>query len=147
MKAKVLFLCTGNYYRSRFAEILFNQRASDRGIDWVADSRGLATELGVNNIGPISTYAVAGLQERAIPVEPEMRFPRQVEEADLQEASLIIALDRTEHQPYVEQRLAGWVDRIHYWDVADLHLMSATEALTHIEIQIEALLDRCVLSS
>lgn len=143
MKTKVLFLCTGNYYRSRFAEILFNHRAAARGIDWVADSRGLATELGINNVGPISTYTIAGLQERSIQLEPTLRLPQQVQEADLQESTLVIALDRTEHQPYVEQRLPTWVDHIQYWEVADLHLMSAVEALAHIEAQVEALLDRC----
>ena len=28
----VLFLCTGNYYRSRFAEILFNSVAAQMGL-------------------------------------------------------------------------------------------------------------------
>lgn len=35
----VLFLCTGNYYRSRFAEIYFNALAAQRGSPWRADSR------------------------------------------------------------------------------------------------------------
>jgi len=35
----VLFLCTGNYYRSRFAEILFNAVAAKEGLGWRADSR------------------------------------------------------------------------------------------------------------
>ena len=43
MSHKVLFLCTGNYYRSRFAEMLFNALASRKDLDWTADSRGLAT--------------------------------------------------------------------------------------------------------
>jgi protein-tyrosine phosphatase len=37
----VLFLCTGNYYRSRFAEMYLNDLAGRAGIDWSADSRAL----------------------------------------------------------------------------------------------------------
>ncbi len=43
----VLFLCTGNYYRSRFAEILFNSVAGNMGLPWQASSKGLALERGV----------------------------------------------------------------------------------------------------
>ena len=60
----VLFLCTGNYYRSRFAEELFNHRAEHAGLDWIAQSRGLAIERGVNNVGPISPFALEGLKDR-----------------------------------------------------------------------------------
>jgi protein-tyrosine phosphatase len=35
----VLFLCTGNYYRSRFAEILFNSVAGKLGLPCLASSR------------------------------------------------------------------------------------------------------------
>jgi protein-tyrosine-phosphatase len=40
----ILFLCTGNYYRSRFAEVLFNSVAGKMGLPWQAYSRGLALE-------------------------------------------------------------------------------------------------------
>lgn len=143
MQASVLFLCTGNYYRSRFAEHLFNHEATKRRLHWVADSRGLAVELGVGNVGPISSYTLAGLRERGITVDGPLRLPQQVQEADLQAAALIIALDRTEHQPYVVQRLPAWMEHIQYWEVADMHLMTATEALGCIEAQVLALIDQC----
>ena len=38
---RLLFLCTGNYYRSRYAEILFNAIASTIRLTWRADSCGL----------------------------------------------------------------------------------------------------------
>ncbi|HVJ67318.1 MAG TPA: hypothetical protein VM510_05000, partial [Caulifigura sp.] len=38
---RVLFLCTGNYYRSRFSEELFNSLAKQHNLDWSADSAGL----------------------------------------------------------------------------------------------------------
>ena len=43
----VLFLCTGNYYRSRFAAILFNHLARERSSPWSASSRGL--KIGFTN--------------------------------------------------------------------------------------------------
>jgi protein-tyrosine-phosphatase len=50
----VLFLCTGNYFRSRFAEILFNSVAGKMGLPWKASSKGLALEQGVNNVGSMA---------------------------------------------------------------------------------------------
>jgi protein-tyrosine phosphatase len=44
----VLFLCTGNYYRSRNAEVLFNSVAGKMSLPWKASSRGLALERGVH---------------------------------------------------------------------------------------------------
>ena len=35
---QVLFLCSGNYYRSRFAEHLFNWLAAKVNLSWRADS-------------------------------------------------------------------------------------------------------------
>ena len=58
----VLFLCTGNYYRSRFAEILFNSVAGKMGLAWRASSRGLALERGVNNVGPMAVEAITALE-------------------------------------------------------------------------------------
>ncbi len=58
----ILFLCTGNYYRSRFAEILFNAVAGKMGLPWKASSRGLALERGVNNVGPMAVSAINALK-------------------------------------------------------------------------------------
>ena len=50
----ILFLCTGNYYRSRFAEVMFNSVAAKMSLPWKATSRGLALERGIYNIGPMA---------------------------------------------------------------------------------------------
>lgn len=55
----VLFLCTGNYYRSRFAEIYFNWHAPQQGLLWKAVSRGLG--LDPCNLGPLSLHTVLRL--------------------------------------------------------------------------------------
>ena len=62
----VLFLCTGNYYRSRYAEVLFNSVAGKMSLPWKASSRGLALERGVNNVGPMEVSAVKALEARGL---------------------------------------------------------------------------------
>src|SRR4051794_41805888 len=57
----VLILCTGNYYRSRFAEALFNSVAGKMGLPWRAASPGLGLGRGVNNVGPMAASAGQGL--------------------------------------------------------------------------------------
>src|SRR6516164_7564540 len=105
MKRNVmLFLRTGNYYRSRFAEVLFNHLAGGRGLDWQAISRGL--ELHVSNVGPISKDALAGLAVRGIAIEEEVRHPLAVSEDDLASADHIVAVNRAEHLPVLERKFA-----------------------------------------
>src|SRR5437763_450596 len=62
----ILFLCTGNYCRSRFAEVLFNSVAGKFGLSWRASSRGLALEGGINNIGPMAASAITALEPLGI---------------------------------------------------------------------------------
>jgi len=83
----ILFLCTGNYYRSRFAEILFNSVAARMGLHWIASSRGLALERGVNNVGPMAVLAIKALESLGLrAAEDVARIPAQVTLADLEQA-------------------------------------------------------------
>lgn len=138
----VLFLCTGNYYRSRFAEILFNTLAEESGLSWRAFSRGLATERGVHNVGPLSPNAVLGLVMRHIPLEESPRYPLQLLEADLQQADLVIALKEDEHRPLVEERFPRWANKVSYWHVDDVGEAPVVESLAEIERQVRSLIDR-----
>ncbi|WP_259235282.1 arsenate reductase/protein-tyrosine-phosphatase family protein [Bradyrhizobium elkanii] len=54
---RVLFLCTGNYYRSRYAEELFNHLARAEQLAWRASSRGAAERGSPDNVGPMSVFA------------------------------------------------------------------------------------------
>src|ERR671926_166745 len=96
----VLFLCTGNYYRSRFAEVLFNSVAGKTGLPWRASSRGLALERGVSNVGPMADSAIKALQGMGICAGDDCsRCPAQVAAADFDLADWVVALKEAEHLP------------------------------------------------
>ena len=125
----ILFLCTGNYYRSRFAEILFNHLASNRSLDWRADSRGLAPVFGEWNVGAISPYTLAGLAEARIALPEPMRNAMHCGEDDLKHADLIVALKEAEHRPLLAKHFSGWENRVEYWHVHDLDAATPEQAL------------------
>ncbi len=138
----VLFLCTGNYYRSRFAEELFNHRVERDGLRWTAYSRGLATERGIFNLGPMSAHVVEALAGRGLAPRSGNRAPQQCTRADLQAADHIVALKEAEHRPLVIERFPEWEDRIEYWHVHDATDTAPAVALSSIAEQIDLLLDR-----
>ncbi len=109
MTKKFLFICTGNYYRSRYAELFFNYLALKTKTDWQAFSRGLAADQGLN-VGPISTHTLKRLTLQNISIDEPIRFPIQLEEKDLLEASLTIALDQRDHHPMMINQFPSWAD-------------------------------------
>ncbi len=138
----VLFLCTGNYYRSRFAEALFNALAAESGMPWRAVSRGLAIERGVDNIGPMSQAALARLTELAVGAEGCNRMPLQAVEDDLRRACHVIALKEAEHSPLLCERFPGWEHRAEFWHIHDTDCGTVAEALAGIEREVRALVAR-----
>jgi protein-tyrosine phosphatase len=137
---RVLFLCTGNYFRSRFAEALFNHLAEAQGIAARASSAGLAPHCQLRNAGPISPHTLAGLRARGIEL-PAGRPPRDVTEEDLEEADVVVAVKGAEHRPFVEQYFPAWPDRIRYWDVDDVPHVPPAMALRILEELVRALLE------
>jgi protein-tyrosine phosphatase len=138
----VLFLCTGNYYRSRFAEILFDDLSRRRKLGWRATSRGLAIEFGINNVGPISSAAAERLAALAVSTDSYLRMPRQVCESDLRRADLVIAVKEAEHRPLLRSRHLHWEARVEYWHIHDLDFAPPDEALCEIEQRVLALISR-----
>ena len=75
---RILFLCTANYYRSRFAELYCNFLAEQRGLDVRADSAGLEMARWRDyNPGELSAHAVRALEALDIPVARPPRAPKQ----------------------------------------------------------------------
>lgn len=140
---RVLFLCTGNYYRSRFAEHLFNCLAAEAGLDWRADSRALDMDgSGGRNVGPISPHALRGFTQRGMPPPAFLRYPTQLEEEDLRCASRVIALKEAEHRPMLQAAYPTWADRVEYWHVDDMDRATPEQALAEIEASVRQLIER-----
>ena len=135
----MLFLCTGNYYRSRFAEELFNHHAARAQVSWQAQSRALAIERGTNNIGPLSPLALWGLTTRGLSANVS-RPPQQCVILDLESADHIVALSQREHRPIISERFPEWETRIQYWEIGDVGLVQPNKALALIDVQVDALL-------
>jgi predicted translation initiation factor SUI1 len=134
----VLFLCTGNYYRSRFAEILFNSVAAKMGLPWQALSRGLALGRGTNNVGPRAASAITALEAMGVrAAEAVTRPPAQVTAEDLEAADRIVALKEADHLPLLQERFPAWGEKVEFWHVDD-----APEALALIEREVMGLVAR-----
>lgn len=136
----VLFLCTGNYYRSRFAEILFNHLAGGMGLPWKATSRALALERGAGNIGPMAPAAVENLQTRGVRAAADFgRVPVQATADDFAQAQWIVALKQTEHAPLLLERFPAWAEKVECWEVDD-----DARALATIEAEVLDLTARLI---
>jgi len=141
---RVLFLCSGNYYRSRFAEHLFNHLAETSGLPYRADSAGLWPECHTHNPGPMSRETIAALTERGIALPAELRSPRDVQASDIAEAALTIAVKEAEHRSIVANRFPELLDRVEFWQVDDVDCAPPSVALPMIERHVRELFARLV---
>lgn len=135
----LLFVCTGNYYRSRFAEALFNHHAELRGLTWRAFSRGLAIHAVPE--GDLSEFTREALITRAIHLRHTGPTRVQLSPADLDRAHTIIALDDMEHRPMVAKFFPGWEKRITFWAVRDMPWCDPIDALPSIEKLVLSLVE------
>jgi protein-tyrosine phosphatase len=141
---RVLFLCSGNYYRSRYAEIFFNWHAKRRGLGWQAESRGLAIDP--CNIGPISRYTKSKTIELGMWLEEYGRDPLRAADEDFATADVVVAVKEAEHRPLMEASFPQWRDMVEYWQVHDLDCAGPDDAIPCLEREILGLIERLAAS-
>lgn len=139
---RILFLCTGNYYRSRFSEEYFNYYADKYNLCWTADSKGIMREFeGNGNVGPIAKHTVAELEKHKIQAKAHDRFPEYVYEKHFSEFDRVIAVSQSEHTPMLQELWPNNISNVEYFDVEDLHLEAYETALPKLKIRLDALIE------
>ena len=126
----VLFICTGNYYRSRFSEALFNHLTATHDSPWRAFSRGVDIDLAPPGLSP---FTATWLNQNGIDRHHTTPDRNRLTAADLAYARISVALKETEHRAYLRRDFPDWVDRITYWHFNDLDMATAEEMLPNLE--------------
>lgn len=137
----ILFLCTGNFYRSRYAEELFNHLADAHGLAWRATSRGLYHILPhPETTGAMSPYTIEALEAAGVVIHGRERMPQPATMAELAQAEMVIALQESEHRPMLAKNYPAYDDApVVYWHIGDVAEIPASEALPEIDTAVFAL--------
>jgi protein-tyrosine phosphatase len=138
---QVIFLCSANFYRSRFAEYLFNHLAPAADLPWRAQSRGLRVGFW-GDVGPISEFTVDALKARGIPTDESPRHPKPLTLGDLVNSELVVAVKETEHRSMMTEQFPEWADSVEYWDVDDVDCATPEDALPYLEQRVRDLIAR-----
>ena len=134
----VLFICSGNIYRSRYAEAYLNHIAEQRNLPVRAISRGLTINADKRDIAPETTER---MKVKGIKLSLTADRKKELLEEDLENADYIIALKEAEHRPMLIKQFPKWTETIAYWHISDVGEWSSEKALPEIEQHVSELLD------
>lgn len=135
---KVCFVCTGNYYRSRFAEAVFNFLSKECGESHIAKSRGLnisAADKTAREYGELSPYTKNKMDDLEIPRNLTSKKRKSISKKDLDEFDIIVIMDRSEHFKMVKEFIGEDKDMIEaaknfkYWAIKDVSDWEPEETL------------------
>jgi len=124
---KILFVCTANIHRSRFAEEVFNYLSIKDKKEYRAFSAGL--KVGDFSYREIYYPALEHLDKLNIkPIRPK-ELSIHIDDVMLEEYDKIICMDKNEHRPMVNAnpRLSEY--QFEYWEIVDIPKVDSTVSL------------------
>lgn len=119
----LIFVCTGNYYRSRLAEILFRHYSGEESGRWTARSRGLSVTGALHGMAP---EAVSFLEAMGVSDTESSRDPCPLLVDELIAAGHVVLMNRMEHEPMIGKDFRAVYLRllekkaVTFWNVFDL---------------------------
>lgn len=136
----ILFVCTGNIFRSRFAEEVFNHLCKINGVDATAFSAGLQ----VGRYKQRKIYWPAMNELERLKIEPLRSNEESVhiDDIDVSIYDQIICMDEEEHKPMVRSNelLSGFT--FQYWNIVDMPKVSSDISLPKCYKKVESLIDQ-----
>ncbi|MGY3569899.1 arsenate reductase/protein-tyrosine-phosphatase family protein [Vibrio paucivorans] len=138
---KILFLCSGNYYRSRFCELYFNHQAAHHALPHRASSAALLRILdNTGNEGAIAKEVLNKLKSLDAQLIDAHRMPRIAHNEDLTNADLVYAASESEHRPMVAQHFPQMVNKVQFFQVEDVPIMTPNEAFALLTAEVDQLI-------
>ena len=136
----ILFVCTGNIFRSRFAEEVFNHLCKINGVDATAFSAGL--QVGRYKQRKIYWPAMNELERLKIEPLRSNEDSVHINDIDVSIYDQIICMDEEEHKPMVRsnERLSGFT--FQYWNIVDMPKVPSDISLPKCYKKVESLIDQ-----
>lgn len=135
-----IFICTGNFYRSRFAEAYFNFLSDKFQLPAFAKSAGFKPHLADDKAaveGEISLLAKNKLDTMGISKVYYDKKRELLEENMLKEADFIIVLDKDEHFSMMKELFPKYLEKSIFYDAKDIEFCDHNIALNYIKKMIE----------
>jgi protein-tyrosine phosphatase len=135
-----LFICTGNFYRSRFAESYFNFLCIKYNLSYRAKSAGLKPYLADEKAaeeGEISILAKNKLDALGISKDYYDKNREELTEEMLQNSDIIIAMDEDEHFSMIKNSFPNYLKKVIFYGAKDIEYCDHHIALNYIKKMIE----------
>ena len=146
-KTKVTFVCTGNYYRSRFAESYFNYLCDILKLDYVADSYGLAIHFAdelAKEHGEVSPFSRERMNYIGIPERYFERDRKSLTKDAIENSDMVIAMDKEEHTPMIMESFPSYINQFNFFEVKDVFDWEPKQTLDETQKMVERMINDIV---
>lgn len=120
---KILFVCTGNYYRSKFCENLWQHLLERFDKEGEVSSSGLKPELALlwkDAFGPVSPFTVKALKVMGVKLSDNSSL-HLLNQNEIYDCDKIVFINKEEHMPLLkESGLTVPVEKIICWENEDV---------------------------